>query len=595
MSILRSGSKTLVPSDAKRASAVAADPEPYDPFSGAEAAAADVIGAVLQEGATKLYDAYIHRKSFPYMANSVTELLVEELRLCYVRHDEGPLQTTTTTSNSPKRPSVVDTEEDLLRASISEQPAPAVSSFYGLEEEPPRCIIDNWARSCVPIKKKTLTQQLKGGPGGLAKKMSFRFPGTPQDLKIGGSPNLLQLGDSTKSDRSDRSSRLPSRMQDGMAPQEESLKRMSTEAQRAQIIPLIDEKEEDEEEAYLREMKDREARRKREEESRQVQKAKAEEVEAEQQAKQRDQMKNKPFTNDSAGNPIWIVPPQPNKLPNAMAMPSYACKIQPMESDEVRKPSNAGTQATPRASHKRTTKKLANEKDFTDGFKRFVSQQPPMMEVMVMAPGVGLTERGQQKKNEQPTQEGMSRKDYDSLVQRETASNHGSPRGQAPAVDMDLGDGLSPAPSVRDFHQGMADDLGEGKDMLESIGQLPSGPRVARDAGPRLKVVRGPDQHANLIPHAPTVPRPVQGVTPAARRAQLQRDALGFGVIARERGKLTGAVSYGTAYIDVKVGDTNESPREPFLPEPVAAQTKAVPDGMITSSNPAIARRLFPR
>merc|ERR1712232_653822 len=292
-------------------------------------------------------------------------------------------------------------------------------------------------------------------------------------------------------------------------------------------------------------------------------------------------------------------PPPTNKLPNNIPAPSYACKTQlgagPSDDEKAAK------EKAPRATGRRPPKKVPAEKEFVDGFKKFVSQQPPMMEAMAMAPGVELTERGQMKKNEQLAAKGMSRKAYENMVQREGATVG----GQAPAMDMDLrGDLQSPVGSVRDLQQGVGDELpsvrgaGEGFEPSDSFAQLP-GERVARDVGPRLKVVRGPDKHSNLVPHAPATPRPLQGVTPAARRVQLQRDALGFVMSSRERPlKASGASSYGPGRMQLRTGEAvgiapQDSPREPLASELVAAGAERSDGivkagaGTIVSPNPA--------
>merc|ERR1711881_812217 len=112
------------------------------------------------------------------------------------------------------------------------------------------------------------------------------------------------------------------------------------------------------------------------------------------------------------------------------------------------------------------------------------------------------------------------------------------------------------------------------------------------------KVVRGPDKHSNLVPHAPSAPRPVQGVTPAARRVQLQRDAIGFVMSSRERPLgATGASSYGPGRVQLKAGDAvgvgpQVSPREQQFVSELAATgaeiAKTNSAGTIVSPNPAI-------
>ncbi|CAJ1432024.1 unnamed protein product [Effrenium voratum] len=161
------------------------DDELLDPFSGAETAAQSVLEQVLQEGGKLLYDSYIHRKSFSFAANAACEALVGELKMCFVRHDDGEHQ-----QIPLKRPSLTarpatGSKAELLRQQSSEgdifargeAPRPgsapvgltSARSFrkeeepesgklapkdgWCLESEPPRCRIDTWARACVPVKK----------------------------------------------------------------------------------------------------------------------------------------------------------------------------------------------------------------------------------------------------------------------------------------------------------------------------------------------------------------------------------------------------------------------------------------------------------
>merc|ERR1719247_3204709 len=92
------------------------------------------------------------------------------------------------------------------------------------------------------------------------------------------------------------------------------------------MIPLIENVEHDEEEAAMREMKEREAKRKREEENRIQRKVSEEAEEAARLAQQKDQMKNKPYTYDSAGNIIWVTPFPAEKLPSANPVPNYVLR-----------------------------------------------------------------------------------------------------------------------------------------------------------------------------------------------------------------------------------------------------------------------------
>merc|ERR1712087_89722 len=73
-------------------------------------------------------------------------------------------------------------------------------------------------------------------------------------------------------------------------------------------------------------------------------------------------------------------------------------------------------------------------------------------------------------------------------------------------------------------------------------GGSPENPRPAAaidnpvSSGVNLKVVRGADVGAELVPHAPASPRPIPpSALPSFRRVQMKRDALGYGLSTRER------------------------------------------------------------
>jgi len=190
---------------------------------------------------------------------------------------------------------------------------------WSLEPEPVRCRIDTWARACVPIKKKLVR------PKNAAADKSAR--------------SKAATGSKTKDSSSTGDSRVPSRA--GAAPMSSaplaSSLNVSSPAEtqdgakkeltgRPQVIPIVDEREVDEEEEAMREMKEREARRRKDEEVRQQQKQAAEVEHAAKLAQMKDQLKNRPCAYDSAGNIIWVTPPNMAKLPSANPVPNFACK-----------------------------------------------------------------------------------------------------------------------------------------------------------------------------------------------------------------------------------------------------------------------------
>lgn len=58
-------------------------------FLGAERAAAHVIDTLVDLGGQLLYEKYIERKAYPFAAETLSDVLVAHLRMCFVNHDMG--------------------------------------------------------------------------------------------------------------------------------------------------------------------------------------------------------------------------------------------------------------------------------------------------------------------------------------------------------------------------------------------------------------------------------------------------------------------------------------------------------------------------
>merc|ERR550514_1667013 len=156
-------------------------------FGIAEACANQAIQEVLDSCVQQLYKSYIERRAFPYTADRVCELLMSELRLSFVRHDRG---------EDPEARIPNDPPEE-----------------WTLEPEPCPSAIDSWARSCVPVRKKYVRS--KDAIGGQRKTLRG---GAAKQAGLLGKPNGI-----------DGEQKAP--------------------GSRGQVIPLSEEREEDEEEA----------------------------------------------------------------------------------------------------------------------------------------------------------------------------------------------------------------------------------------------------------------------------------------------------------------------------------------------------------
>lgn len=231
-------------------------------FFDGEHIAEEVIDAILTAGGNQLYKAYLERKSFPFTVAALSDSLCSELRMCFVRHDDGePLEEAET---------------------------------WTLEAEPEPNSSDTWARACVPIRKKMVRRDTSTAEEARKRALKKAFvPNSSPSSK----PGAGDSGEPT-----------------------------SKQALRGQMIPINEEQEEDEEVAVMREMKEREAKRKRDEEIRLLNKERQEAEQAAQLAQVKDQMKNKPYTYDSEGNIIWIQAVATERLPNASPAVNFSFK-----------------------------------------------------------------------------------------------------------------------------------------------------------------------------------------------------------------------------------------------------------------------------
>lgn len=504
-----------------------------DPFSSAENAADLVLDQVLQEGGKLLYESYIARKSFAFAAAAACEVLVGEMKMQFVSYDRGEGQQLVRhlVSCRPATGSKADirrhAEDDVwsARGAVEAVPRPgsAPASTNGrldsaatvtqmainnpasladktrdrpgiseeaprhgwcIESEPSRCRIDTWARACVPVRKASRQ-------------------------KMVGHNDSSRKGHASNGSVSVPSSRSPSRF--GAHPVVEGAEGLK--AARNQMIPLIDEREEDAEEMMLRDLKEREARKHREEHVRAERKAAEEEAAKLVQVKDD---KKRQFTYDSEGNMIAVQPPQLNRLPNPCPAMTFVCK----EEEHSQEHRQSEEKRVPRARDRSTKGKRRDSTELKDGFKKFLSQQPSMMEAMVMSPGVELEERNKTKRGEKIKIDPgtMSRKEYEEGIQRVPPSKTGAtPDKTSPAQP-------STAQESNSAHSA----------AVLPVVQATEGP--SPDAAKNLWSEGGSGLvRATAAPKAPP-PRPLEPSAPSTRkRVQPKRDALGYSLSARER------------------------------------------------------------
>lgn len=591
--------------------------DPFDPFSAAEIAAQSVLEQVLQEGGKLLYDSYIERKSFSFAANAACEVLVGEMKMCFVRHDAGEerLPSKRGTPQTPQanakadltRPHSTEASIGSTRGPLESTPrpgsAPAVAERFTpsptglaavdrkreteeaisgttegvlpdeklaprdgwlLESEPPRSRIDTWARACVPIRK-------------VLRKAEHRKSAVP--VKRSGS--RASVGSVSVP-----GSRSPSRF--GVHTLAESSKEAEVQKPtRNQQIPLVDEREEDEEEAMLRELKEREARKMRDDQVRTERKAA--EAEEAKMAQIKDD-KKKQYAYDSDGNVILVQPMQVHRLPNPNPAPTFICK-QEEQSQEQKLPEK-------KPARREKGRKRENSVEFKDGFKKFLSQQPSMMEAMMMSAGVELeenhkTKKGEKAKSNKPST--MSRKEYEEMT-----------KGSLPSQAAPTPPKASPPPrkvSHVEVAPGPA-----SKDVQASTDKEPMSPGQSEAKG-----LRSEAGGAVKVPKAPDAPRPIQPTPPSGKRVPTKRDGLGYVLSTRERPRINAGSRFPGCAAQPPLGATMghglaPSPRkyeEYYFPS--ATSHLAVDDeeaelasprkveGQIVSKNPQLKTRLFGR
>jgi len=504
-------------------------------FSQAQSVAEEVIESILEEGGIQLYQSYVEKKVFSFASEGITNLLVSELQLCFVRHDEGepciprcpshrvntcndlrPMSALSAQTQATLQPSELGQPSDLgqpeeVDPALEQNFSEVSQNSYQLELEPNRCRIDTWARACVPVIRKLVRPQSKPINEQLRKPLasrnkymsshssSSRSPSRTGQIASGQSP--LQALESISDTKGGKN------LRDGMIPLNE---------------PVV----EDEEETAMREMKEREAKRKREEDNRLQRKAAEEVDEATRLAQVKDQMKNKPYSYDSSGNIIWVQALHAEKLPSAYPVPQYSLKQEPTLEERIERKTPRSLNYRNGNDKKPQTK--AREAEFVDTFKKFTSQQPPMMETMKMAAGVKLNERGAMKNGEdvvsssfRQSRTPMTRQQY------EAVSKSGQWTDASKLANVQESESL-----VRE--SGNVATTLEAQTTSEVASRAPTAKEGAVGQA-NMKAVSSSEP--GLVPQPPPTPRSGQPIPlPSVRRLQLKRDALGyFAQSTRER------------------------------------------------------------
>jgi len=335
----------------------------------AEEVVVGVIDDLLTEGGHMLWQKYLQRKAFPFAAENATDVLVSQLRLCYVAHDRG-------------EPYDISDSED-----------------WCLEPEPAPAEVDNWARMQLSImqkKRKKIDNDLSPVVRDTRRMQTLRGRVSEARDKAKGSTGREKQSDSKSFD-----------LKEG------------TNA--------------DEEEEKLRDMRQQEESRRRDRESKVRQNERAKEEEQRRVQALHEEMSKRMHTFDSEGGLIWVEELKLDRLPKVQEVVPYFVKRDPRKqgpadgdaSPGKGKDSPVGKKMVQRGKRRdgmRRTGKI-DEDDFPDGFSKLQHGQPPILETMQVKPGVVLDVYGKSKAGPAPSTAGggMSRKEYVALTEKEVA------------------------------------------------------------------------------------------------------------------------------------------------------------------------------
>lgn len=308
-----------------------------------------------------LWQKYLQRKAFPFAAETATDALVAQLKMCFVAHDRG------------ESDDALETED------------------WSLEPEPVPAEVDNWARMQLSVRQKHI------------KKIN--------DL----SPVSSKRRTQTRQRASEAKIRLKSAG--------------GREKPQDRCVELEDYVQIDDDEEKMRDARQQEEARRRDRENKVRQNEKANEAEQQRVQALHEEMSRRLHTFDSNGDLIWVEDVKVDRLPPVQAMCGGNVKKDPRakgaddSASAKGKDSPVGKKASKGRRRFDRSLKGADPDEFPDGFSKLQHGQPPILETMVVKPGVVLDVYGKSKAGPPAADKavGMSRKEYVSLTEKEVA------------------------------------------------------------------------------------------------------------------------------------------------------------------------------
>jgi hypothetical protein len=334
----------------------------------AEEVVVGIIDDILTEGGHVLWQKYLQRKAFPFAAETATDALVSQVRMCFVAHDRGEPE------------DEIDLED------------------WKLEPEPMPSEVDNWTRMHLTVRTKQ------------KKFVNDLTPASPPTRNL--------------EKKRTRVSDAPVRNKSGVGRDKQPESRSYDIKEEAYL---------DEEEERLRDARQQEETKRRQRENTVRQNEKDKELDQQRVQALHEEMSRRQHTFDSDGGLIWVEDLKLDRLPKVQEVVPFYVKKDPRAKIDADansgkgKDSPANKQKQQRAAKRRndrSSRGKAEEDEFPDGFSKLQHGQPPILETMVVKPGVVLDVYGKSKSGPPltvPTGGSMSRKEYVALTEKEVA------------------------------------------------------------------------------------------------------------------------------------------------------------------------------
>ena len=376
----------------------------------------------------EVFEKYLKNKEIPFSSKAVMESMLSIVDLLYISHDSinsdsyssvltQEAEKTSETKDeviSPSSPGVDSIASPLQSTSSSAAAAaqptiPSSLASWACDSEPEESTIDSWARGSVPVRKRNIvkypsdfleskkettgfgtTRSRRSAPTSrnLNSSQSKRSTGSRRSKGSGGrdkdKSNLNKTGGRDRGDKSGRDAKKKkavvvelqrtSRFARGGSP---SSKR--TEGQRSEA----------QEQDYLRLLESREAE------------VKARQEKIEQEAKEEQErfekyerdMKGRDYVVDKDGNAVPIVHPKPESLaPMAINVPYDLVSL-------------AGNEPHSNATPGNLRSKAKAQRDSQQFFTHLSTQQPSLLSVIELNPGVNAREQGHVREGPQVTED----------------------------------------------------------------------------------------------------------------------------------------------------------------------------------------------